>query len=296
MELVGVFTAMASSALGGTAVGATRFLAGALDPLTIGALRFAGGFVLLAAVAALRRDPWPARRDWPAAIGLGLLFFAAFPALFNASLIFTSASRGALALSTLPLLTIAVGAALGVEAPTWRKTAGVLIATSGVAFSLGASVSDAPAGAWRGDLLMVAGALCMAFYGVWSRPLIARSAPLSFAATGMGVGALALCLMSAVFGRPARLVELAPIQWFAIGYLAIVCGALIFFLWAYALGRASPTLVAASVAVNPVTASIFGLVLLGEGFSLRLLVGLAAVLAGIAVAAGMGQRRTIPIA
>ena len=57
--------------------------------------------------------------------GLGVLYFALFPILFNASLIFTTAARGSLALSTLPLLTMLVGAALGSEALTARKTAGV---------------------------------------------------------------------------------------------------------------------------------------------------------------------------
>ena len=37
-------------------------------------------------------------------------------------------ARGALALSTLPLLTMVVGALLGAEAMTLRKSAGVLIA------------------------------------------------------------------------------------------------------------------------------------------------------------------------
>ena len=74
--------------------------------------------------------------DWPGLAGLGVLYFALFPILFNASLIFTTAARGALALSTLPLLTMVVGAALGSEALTMRKSVGVVIATLGVALAL----------------------------------------------------------------------------------------------------------------------------------------------------------------
>ncbi|WP_318013066.1 MULTISPECIES: EamA family transporter [unclassified Mesorhizobium] len=68
--------------------------------------------------------------------------------------------------------------------------------------------------------------------------------------------------------------------------MAVICGALVFFLWAFALERAPPTLVAVSVAVNPVTASIFGAVFLGEQVNANLIVGLIAVLAGIAIASG----------
>ena len=135
-EAWGVLAAVLSSALGGTSIGATRFLVSAIDPLAIGSFRFGIGFLLLLPVALLRGRQWPPRRDWPAVAGLGLLFFAAFPILFNASLIFTTAARGALALSTLPLLTMVVGAALGSEPLTARKTAGVLVAISGVSMAL----------------------------------------------------------------------------------------------------------------------------------------------------------------
>lgn len=286
----GVLAAVLSSAFGGTAIGATRYLASTLDPITIGAVRFGGGFLVLLPIALWRREGWPTRRDWPAAMALGVLFFGLFPVLFNAALIYTTAARGALALSTVPMLTMVTGALLGVEPPTGRKLLGVLIAMGGVAAALGASLSTAPDGAWRGDLLMVTGAMCMAFYNVWSQPFIARSGPISFAALGMAAGALCLLALSAGTGGLEQLTTLRTPHWIAACYLAVVCGAFVFFLWAYALGRSPPTLVALSIAVNPVTASLFGILLLGEAVSANLVVGLAAVLAGIAVASGPGKR------
>lgn len=286
MEILGVLAAILSSALGGTAVGATRFLAGTLDPLTIGAIRFGGGFLVLAALTSVRQDSWPPKSDWPGVGALGLLFFGLFPVLFNGALVYTTAARGALALSTLPLLTMLAGAVLGIETPTMRKIIGVLVAMAGVAIALGTSLAAAPAGAWRGDLLMIAAACCMALYNVWSRPFLSRTAPIPFVAFGMGVGAVSLSALVASNGGFARLATLGTPQWIAAAYLAIICGAFIFFLWAFALGRAAPTLVAVSVAVNPVTASIFGVVFLGEQVSAKLIVGLIAVLAGIAIASG----------
>lgn len=83
MEITGVLAAILSSAFGGTAVGATRYLAGTLDPLAIGAVRFGGGFLVLAAVALWRRDRWPPKSDWLGTGALGLLFFGLFPVLFK---------------------------------------------------------------------------------------------------------------------------------------------------------------------------------------------------------------------
>ena len=122
MQARGALAAVLSSALGGTAIGATRYLTVVLDPVAMGVLRFAGGFIILAAIVTAARWTWPVRRDWPPIAALGVLFFCVFPLLFNAALIYTTAARGALALSTLPLLAVVIGAILGGERPTVQKT------------------------------------------------------------------------------------------------------------------------------------------------------------------------------
>jgi drug/metabolite transporter (DMT)-like permease len=286
-QSIGLLAAILSSAIGGTAIVATRYLAGALDPVAIGVIRFAGGVIVLLPVALLRGEPWPPRRDWPAVAGLGALFFGLFPILFNASLVFTTAARGALALSTTPLLTMLVGAALGIERLALHKSLGVLVAMTGVAFALGSNLGAAPPNAWLGDLLMVAAAFCMALYNVWSRPFIARSGPIVFTTAGMAIGAMLLAVLAVARDDLSAFGALDATQWLACAYLAVVCAALIFFLWAYALGRTPPTLVAVSIAVNPVTASLVGLAVLGEHITSGLVLGLIMVLAGIALASGL---------
>jgi drug/metabolite transporter (DMT)-like permease len=283
-ESWGVLAAVLSSALGGTSIGATRYLVNAIDPLAIGSFRFGIGFVLLLPVVLMQGGRWPQRADWPAVAGLGLLFFAVFPLLFNASLIFTTAARGALALSTLPLLTMVVGAVLGSEALTVRKSLGVVIAMLGVAIALLSGLTSAPASAWRGDLLMVGAALCMAFYSIWSKPFIARAGPLSFTTMAMGVGAACLILISCASGSFAPVADFGPAQWLAVTYLGAFGSALTFYLWAFALARTTPTRVAISVTVNPVAASLVGAVLLHEPLSWNLAGGIVTVFAGIWIA------------
>lgn len=280
-DLLGVAAAVASSALGGASVGITRFIAGAVDPLAIGAFRFGIGVAVLLPISMAQGVAWPQRQDWPAVAGLGLLFFAVFPVLFNMSLTFTTAARGALALSTLPLLTLAVGAALGAEPLTARKTAGVLVAMAGVAFSLFTGLADAPAGAWRGDLLMVGAALCMALYSVFSKSVIRRSDPLAFTTAAMCVGAPCLTLVALIRGSFAPVAEFGPPQWSAIVFLGVAGGAFTFFLWSFALRHTTPTRVAISVTVNPISASLVASVLLHEPIHWNLLVGLLAVFVGI---------------
>ena len=289
-EVWGVVAAVLSSGLGGTSIGATRYLVHAIDPLAIGSFRFGIGFLFLLPIACCKGDAWPSRQDWLGVAGLGLLYFALFPILFNASLIFTTAARGSLALSTLPLLTMLVGAALGSEQLTARKTAGVLIAMGGVALALLSGLASAPAGAWRGDLLMVAAALCMALYSIWSRPYIQRSGPIHFTTMSMGIGALCLVVVSSWRGSFAPVAAFGAAQWGAAFYLGAIGAALTFYLWAFALERTTPTRVAISVTVNPVTASLVGAVLLGEPLSWNLTGGIVTVLAGIWIATTTGRR------
>ena len=53
-EVWGVLAAVLSSALGGSSIGATRYLVNAMDSLAIGSFRFGIGFVLLLPVALLQ--------------------------------------------------------------------------------------------------------------------------------------------------------------------------------------------------------------------------------------------------
>ncbi len=193
---LGVLAAVLSSSVGGMNTAVTRYAIGATDPVTLAALRFGLGFILLMPIALAFRSRWPQRRDWIGVLGLGILFFGLFMGLFNLSLRYTTAGRGALALSTLPLLTMVVGAALRIEPLGARKAIGVLVAMAGVALALVTGLEDAPAGAWRGDAIMVAAALCYALYNVWSRPFIARSDSLAFVTAGMGAGSACLALLA----------------------------------------------------------------------------------------------------
>jgi len=80
---VGVLAAITSSAIGGVAGGATRFVIHATDPVTLGVFRFGTGFLILLPIAFVVKGRWPRGRDWITVALLGILFFFAFSVLFN---------------------------------------------------------------------------------------------------------------------------------------------------------------------------------------------------------------------
>jgi drug/metabolite transporter (DMT)-like permease len=257
---------------------------GTVDPFTLAAIRFGGGAASLIPLILLVPVRWPPKADWGAVAGLGFAFYAVFFVFYNVALHFTSVARGTLALSTLPLMTMLAGAALGIEALSLRRAAGVAVAILGVALALATGLGEAPAGAWRGDLIMAAATFCMALYSVLSRPFIERSSALGFLAAGMAVGGGALVVISIGMGGTSSLAGLGIGGWLTAFYLAVGGGALAFFLWVYALKYANPTSVAITMTVNPLVAGLLAAFLLDEPITPALLVGLAAVVAGIWIA------------
>jgi len=281
----GVVAAIFSSALGGTAAALTRYTIHASDPVTLAAFRFGIGFIPILAIALALGVRWPRGRDAVWVVLLGMLFFSFFFVLYNMAMSYTSAARGSLALSMLPLTTMVVAALLGREALTWRKPIGVLVAIGGVAFALSTGLVDAPVDAWRGDLVMAAATFCMALYNVWSRPLMQRSSMLGFLATGMGAGALISTLLAWEGGGFERVATTfgAP-QWGAIACLGVFGGAAAFYLWVFALERTTPTRVANTMTVNPIAASNLAALLIGEPVGFNLIGGISAVGVGIWIA------------
>lgn len=289
-ERIGVLIAVVSSSLGGTAGAVTRYLVGGTDPLTLAILRWGIGFVVVLPLAVALRARWPKRGDWPMVALMGIAFFGLFFILYNIAIAYTTAARASLALSTLPLQTMLVGAALGMEPLTARKSIGVAIAILGVVGALASDLGAAPPGAWRGELIMAGAVLCMAVYNVYSRPLIVRSSALGFLATGMGFGAAALLVAGVVTGRAAVISSFGPAQWTAGIYLGVAGGALAFILWAIALERATPTQVANTMTVNPIAAGWLAAYLVDEPLTLNFYAGLIAAFAGIFIATTKGSK------
>jgi drug/metabolite transporter (DMT)-like permease len=287
----GVLAAMLSSALGGSAAALTRYVIGATDPVTLAAYRFGIGALVIFPAALLTKSRFPKGQDLVWVALLGVLFFSIFFVFYNVAMSLTTAARGSLALSCLPLTTMLVALLFRKETFTARKVGGIVLAIGGVAAALWAGLADAPPGAWRGDLIMAGATVCMALYNVWSRPLMLRSSMLGFLASGMGFGALASVALALLGG--GLLHSFAAFhegQWIAALCIGFFGGAAAFYLWVYALERTTPTRVANTMTVNPVAASLLAAALIGEPLGANLLLGIGGVGAGIWLASTEGGK------
>lgn len=282
--------AAATAALSaGTAVVATRFVVGDLDPISLAFWRYLIGSICFLPVLPLL---WPKHRLTARDIGtvavLGLWFFCLFTWGFNAALEVIPAARGAVGLATVPIQTLVVAALFGREMMNLRKVSAVALAFTGVAVVFGpAALGEAEAMPWRGDVYMLAGVFCAALYSVFSRASLRAHGPLFVTALAMVFGTVALLFLSLVTdGGPSR-PSLDKTGWAALLFLGTFAGAVQFALFTWALRWLPPSTTVIYVALNPITAVILSGLLLGEAITALSLIGLALVLAGIAMSTGL---------
>ena len=270
----------------GASVVATRFVVGQTSPVVLACLRYAMASVCMIALFRAQAFPQMPARDRLTIAALGVLFVGVFPWSFSASLTHLPSAQVALIVATNPLVTLLLSRLRGVERITPRAMAGQLLAFAGLALALPLHAGGAPVAsdAWLGYLEIATTVVCGATYNVWSRPMLMRYGSLPVTTIGMVAGSLALAPLAFADGLTAHLRTITPAGWGAVLFLGTLGGAVGFGLWTWALQRSTPSRVAVFLALNPITAIALGALLLGEPVTIRLLLGLAAVLAGIQLA------------
>ena len=293
LAILAAVAACLSTSLGGSAFVAIRFLVTETEPVTIAFLRNFTAAVVLGVIALVVVRRWPSPRELLMMGFMGALFFGGLQFIFSNAFAFTTSSRGALAYTITPFLTLTIAAVFGIEKPTRQKIAGIVVATSGVVVAL-AQNAGAPPEAWIGDAMIVGGALITAIYGVWSARALKHQSPLVSVVSGVVPGSLFLWIAAEATGAPAFTPDLSTTGWLAIAYLGIGAAVLSYTLWLWALRHTTPTLVAVALPMNPLMALVWGSVLLDEQVTKAMVVGLVLVISGIAITNWQRRPKVLP--
>lgn len=281
--------AAATAALSaGAAVVATRFVISETDPVSLVFYRYVISVICFVPVlpAIWPRDGLVASECAKIAL-LGILFFVLFPWAFNAALHYNPAARGAVGLATIPIQTLLVAATFGREPLTAAKIASVLVAFSGIVVAFGAAAFGRDSSDYLvGDGLMLLGVLCAAVYSVFSRATLMRHGPLFVTALAMAFAVAALLPVVAFHGSGLMLPAFSPKGWVAVVFLGTIAGTVQFSLFMWALRWLPPTTTVLYLTLNPITAMVLGIVVLGEKLTTELVAGMALVLIGISIGSG----------
>jgi drug/metabolite transporter (DMT)-like permease len=274
--------AATSGVLVGAAIVATRDVVNQVSPASLALLRYAIGSACLLPIVLLSPRVRIARSDLLPIGLLGIGQFGILIVLLNFGLQRVPSAQGALLFATSPLWTMLLAAALKQERLNPLKALGVLVSIVGVGLALGGDLASfaTVAGAWLGDAAVLASAVCAAVCSVLYRPYLRRypALPVSlFAMLASVVFLAALALGDGFFGAAPALDKSG---WLAVVFIGVSSG-VGYFCWLWALGHTTPTRVTIFLALSPLTATILGALLLAEGVSVAVGLGMACVIVGL---------------
>lgn len=261
---------------GGNGV-AIRYSNRELDPLFGAALRFAAAALIFAVVMAAGRTTWPRGRQLVGALLYGLLNFGLAYGLIYEGLREVHAGLAQIVLAAVPLATLLLAAAVGIEAFSWRRLTGTLIAISGIAVMSGVGSTMLSASSLLGIAAMVAAAISIGGGAV----VVKLFPPAPIAALngiGMGVGALSLFLASLASGERLTLPTRGT-TFTALGFL-VVSTVILFAAFLFVLKRWSASATSYQFLFLPIPALVLSSLLDAEPLSPALFLGGLLVLGG----------------
>jgi drug/metabolite transporter (DMT)-like permease len=271
-----------------------RALREAMPPVALNTGRWAGACLILAPFVLPRlKGRWGSvRRHWRILALLGGLGAALFQCLVYLGLEETNAVNAVLMNSSVPLFIILCSWALEGETPTARQLAGLAVSTFGilVIMSRGAPQHLLAFDINRGDLIILA---AMPAWGIYSvalkrRPKDLAGIELVFVLALFGL----LCLMPFLALELAfvRLPVLSLASAGGILYVALFASVLGYVCWNAGVAAIGANRAGFTIHLLPAFGTVLAILLLGEEAHPFHLVGIATILAGVALATSARRR------
>ena len=276
-----VLIALAATSWGTTGT-ATTFLVrdAAMSPLVIGVARLAIAALVLAALARMRGSLAIARADIVPCIAMGACMAVFQAGYFSAVVLVGVALTALIAICSAPLMiAILARLALGERlSPPGQVALAVGVTGTALLIAGPRGVGDVGSRFLAGVTLALAAGAAYAVYVVIAKASVTRAAPLPLAAVTFFAGALWLAPVLLWADAPGRQLVAG---WPLLLYLGVVATGLAYA--AYTTGLASVSAAVAGVVslLEPLTATILGVVLFGEQLGALGTVG--AVLLAIAI-------------
>ena len=277
--------AIVAASVAGLMVIFTSILMQSVDPLPAATLRY---FVASLNVLPFLIWNWSAvrrmsRRDFIAISALGVLFYFLFPYLFNQSLELTTAARGSLIMSLLPMMALSIGVAFKVETLNLFKVLGCGLAILGVGLSVydGLALGVAGADAVTGDLIMIAAVTVAASFTVFSKRYFQRYGSWAVSYIAICAGFLVPLPVTATvidFGVLPALTNLELTLLFLLGTLGVPIQ---FGLFSWSLNQLGPSRGSMYIVLMPITATILAVIALDETLRPLFVAGLVLIVGAI---------------
>jgi drug/metabolite transporter (DMT)-like permease len=226
-------------------------------------------------------------RDLPLFIAFGLVSIAGFFAIYLYAIKLTTVATAAILLYTAPVFVTALSRVLFGEAITKVKAVSLLVAFLGcILVARGYDLSSLRL-TLPGTLAGLGSGITYALYSIFGKTALRRYSILTTLTYAMGVGAIALSLLS----LPQKVIHTqhSPEAWAALVYLALVTTLLAQTLYLAGLRRVQASKASIVATIEPVVAGVLGFSLLKETLEPPQIIGGFLILAAV-LAVQLGDR------
>ena len=201
---------------------------------------------------------------------------------------YTSASNAALITAVIPALTVGAEYLLFKNSVRWFQAVGIALSIVGVYFVVQRTPGHYDR-ALLGNLLMFGACLSWVAYNMFSRNLHKGLRGVNLITFQSMIGALLLFPIALSEMRSWSLGSLTV--WLNLAYLGVVCTALSFFLYLYALARLGPVRVTSFINLLPVVTVAGGMAILGERLLPAQMIGGGLIIFGVFLVNRPGRSR-----
>ena len=231
----------------------------------------------------------PKRADLPRFVACGLLGHTAHIAMVMVGMNLSTAFSSSLVLTSGPLFTLMILAALGAERLRGRQLAGTLIAFCGIVVFLGDKFTRGLASAGFGDLMLLGAAFLFSLYTVLSRPLADRYGPLIVLAYSLLIGSppLVAASVASFWALPAGAITGAVA--FGLFFTIVISSFFGWLAWSWVNSVRGLARCAPFQYLMPPIAGVVAWLTLGEVFTPLKLAGAAVTMIGVALAQSAAQ-------
>lgn len=231
-----------------------------------------------------KRFPLPARADMPRVFISGIAGISLYFVFEYMGVKHTSAANASLVLAAIPVFSI-LWAAIRGHRYSHLCWLGVLCSMLGVFFVVYFGASEAEGGVnasvLLGNGLLLLACICWVVYVELSNKLVRKYEHLQLTVWQGVAGMIALIPLALVELLQGRWVPVPLSGWLSVLFLAVICSALCFFLYAQSISVLSPVQTSIFINLNPIVAVIAGALLLAEEINLLQLIGGALIVASI---------------
>ncbi len=215
---------------------------------------------------------------------LGLFGVTLNQVFFIVGLSRTSVAHASIAIGITPIQVLIIARLRGQERITARKAVGMAIALAGVAVLSSLASASGSHATLLGDTIVLLGGLCFALFTVFGKEVTAQYSNITvntYAYVGGGLALLPLTLWEAA-RQPVMHASAAA--WLAAIYMALFPSVVAYLIYYHALGYMTASRVSAFSYLQPVFASIMGVVILGETLGAPVIAGGLVILSGVYLA------------